>query len=428
MDTIVAEDMTLLTPGEPGNDLPEGQIADTILSSMRDGLVILDSSGRPIWLNDAAIRMHGFRDQQQAFREFERILRGESVYHVYDAEGTELALDAWPITRSSRFEAFDGFEVTIVWGEHNHSWTGLFSGLPVAVAGDRPFFVMSCQDISDRKRTEVHLKETASTLEQLVEERAGAIKLMHDVTAACHSASTVGEALDIVLKLFSQFNGWFFGHAYLLASENPDILIPVREYYEELPGRFDAFRAATRHLRLRRSQGLPGRVLESGRVEWSHAIVEDLVERRAQLGEDLGIATAIAIPVTLQGETVGVLEFFSGKSIQWDDQMVNVGRSVGAQLGRVVERKHLERMLANQTAQQQREIARQIHDTVSQQISGVAIMSETLRQDLADIGSPLAEQAGKLVDYLKEGPRAIAQDHTRPDAGRSGLRRPDESP
>jgi signal transduction histidine kinase len=170
-----------------------------------------------------------------------------------------------------------------------------------------------------------------------------------------------------------------------------------------LPGRFDAFRAATRHLRLRRSQGLPGRVLESGRVEWSDAIAEDLVERRAQLGEDLGIATAIAIPVTLQGETVGVLEFFSGRSIRWDDQMVNVGRSVGAQLGRVVERKHLERMLANQTAQQQREIARQIHDTVSQQISGVAIMSETLRQDLADIGSPLAEQAGKLVDYLKEG-------------------------
>ena len=389
-------------PNVPSNDLPRGTIADTILANMQDGLVIFDPSGRLIWLNDAAVRMHGFRDQRHAIEEFSRILDGEGDCQVLDAEERKLAREAWPIFRSTRFEPFDRLDVTILSGEGRHTWTGSFSGLPVAAAGERPFFVMSCQNISDRKQTEVHLRQTTHTLEQLVEERAGAIKLLHDVTAACHKASTVGEALDRVLRLFAQFNGWFFGHAYLLGSENPDILLPVREYYERLPGRFDAFRVATRHLRLRRSQGLPGRVLESGQVEWTDAIADDLVERRAQLGEDLGIVAAIGIPITLQSETVGVLEFFSGKSLQWDDEMVKVGHSVGAQLGRVVERKHLERLLANQTAQQQREIAQQIHDTVSQQISGIAIMSETLRQDLVDVESPFAKQAGKLVDYLKE--------------------------
>lgn len=387
----------------PGKKLADGQIADTILSSMRDGLVIMDSSGRPIWINDAAVRMHGYRDQQHAFREFARLLSKAGGYQVRDADGSMLPCEAWPIAKSSRFEVFDCLEVTIVHEASGHGWTGSFSGLPVELPGDQRLFVMSCQDISERKQTEIHLRETASNLEHLVEERAGAIRLLHDVTAACHRASTVGEALDLVLKLFSQFNGWCFGHAYLLANENPDLLIPVREYYEDLPGRFDAFRSATRHLRLRRSQGLPGRTLHSGQVLWTNSIAEGLVERPAKLGEDLGIVSAIAIPVVLGGETVGAIEFFSDKPIDWDDRMVDVGRAVGSQVGRVIERKHLERLLAKQTAEQQRQIAQQIHDTVSQQISGVSIMAETLRQELVEIDSPLAGQTGRLVDYLKAG-------------------------
>ncbi len=196
---------------------------------------------------------------------------------------------------------------------------------------------------NDREHAEDALKTLNETLERRVAERTKAIQMLHDVASMANQAQSVTQAVEYCLRQVAMYNGWCFGHALLPAADNPDELVSGYAYYAEDPQRFRHFREVTFGLRLSRGQGLPGRVLASGKLEWTTDLRRDLIDRRGLAAEELGIGTAVAFPVLLGEKVAAVLEFFSDRVIPPDSRIAEAMVGVGLQLGRVIERGRVRR-------------------------------------------------------------------------------------
>ena len=138
---------------------------------------------------------------------------------------------------------------------------------------------------------------------------------------------------------------------------------------------------------------LPGRVLASGKLEWTTDLRSDLIACRGSLAEELGIGIAIAFPVLLGDKVAAVLEFFSDQVIQPNEQLTDAMVGVGLQLGRVIERAEFEEHLLTIAEEVQRGIAQDLHDDVGQELTGLGLKAETL----AEMVAPAKTPAGKLA-------------------------------
>jgi signal transduction histidine kinase len=110
----------------------------------------------------------------------------------------------------------------------------------------------------------------------------------------------------------------------------------------------------------------------------------------------------VAFPILVGDRVVGVIEFFLAEGTHRPEpELINALAACGTQLGRVVERERLERDIANATTNEQRLIGQELHDAVSQELTGIAILSERLREELHRSGVPQAEELDRLVPHLK---------------------------
>lgn len=217
--------------------------------------------------------------------------------------------------------------------------------------GEDPCAIASiAKDLRELKRTEAELRESRALAE------------MHrDIAYMANRAQDIDEAVNFCLEKVSFYNGWTFGHAYFPAPDDPERLQSTASCYMPDAKRFEAFRQATLRLRPKRGEGLPGRVFATGKPQWTCDLSE--LTNRAELAEDLGIATVAAFPVLVREEVAGVLEFFSDQSIEVDPRLEESMAAIGAQLGRVLERHEAEQLLRASEARL-RQLTEQLRDVV----------------------------------------------------------------
>lgn len=305
-------------------------------------------------------------------------------------------------------------EHQIVWPDGQIRWVHLRGRTQFEGSGNcrRPVRSIGIGlDITARKTAELTLKKLNETLEQKIEERTGLVKLLHDVTVACHHADSLNEAIAYVLREFSRFDGWCFGHAYHPAEGKPDELVPFLDCYEQVPGKFRQFRQATQRLRLPCGEGLPGRVFATGKAEYIVADVAQHVVKRHDEVLAAEIKTAAAFPVKVGEEVVAVLEFFSDKKHQPDARIMESMENIGSQLGRVVERQRLHREIAELASSEQQRIGSELHDTLLQQLTGGQMVTESVRQQVANGKLPEESQIANVVKILKDAQKEVRRLH-----------------
>ena len=271
-----------------------------------------------------------------------------------------------------------------------------------AVVGDFTYVVFN--DITDRKRAEEEIQSLNATLERRVSERTEVIQLLYDVAVLVNQAQNAGQAMEYCLQRVAAYNGWSFGHVLLPSADKPDELVATYAYYPEDSERFRRFREATLGMRTPRGQDICGRVFASGQPEWTTDVRRDLVKCRAVLAEELGIGTAMALPVLVGRKVAAVLEFFSERAIHPDQRITDAMAGIGMELGRVVERADFEEHLMAIAEKTQQGIAQDLHDDVGQELTGLGLKAETLVEMLASSKS----RAGKLAADV-----AAAVDRTR---------------
>ena len=169
------------------------------------------------------------------------------------------------------------------------------------------------------------------------------IELMQGVATASNEALTVDDAMKICLDRVCEYTNWPVGHVYLIDGEGR--ILPTKIWHSENKEKFRNFIEITEGAAFKKGEGLPGRVLRDGVPLWIEDVTIDSNFPRAKQAKDLGVKGAFAFPVLEGKETVAVLEFFVDTVERPDKTVLETVKNLGAQLGRVTERKRSEEQL-----------------------------------------------------------------------------------
>ena len=208
--------------------------------------------------------------------------------------------------------------------------------LSITLAGhpDEALFLGFLRDISERREAEAQLRRQATETE-----------LLFNVTRIAAETPSFEEALRACLKAICELTGWPAGHA-LIAHGRAE-LVSTSVWHEEVPGVAALLVARTREMRFTPGVGLPGLILETGEPIW----ISEPENDPAFLRKGLGLAAAFGFPIKSEGRVVAVLEFFSRNASQPDPDLMLTVRTLGEQVGRVLERRRTEehlRLLVNE--------------------------------------------------------------------------------
>jgi diguanylate cyclase (GGDEF)-like protein/PAS domain S-box-containing protein len=173
------------------------------------------------------------------------------------------------------------------------------------------------------------------------------VLLLQEVATAANEAQTLESVIRIALQRVCEHGGWQVGHLYLVSEESPDNLLSTNVWHLANATRYNALIRMTDAVVWKKGLGLVGKVFEEGRSAWVQDIRSDPRFIRTNVAVSLGIRSAFALPILIGSEVAGALEFFSEHQIAPDDRWLDVMQNVGAQLGRVIERKRAQIALAN---------------------------------------------------------------------------------
>ena len=161
------------------------------------------------------------------------------------------------------------------------------------------------------------------------------IAALHATARALADADAVPTAPGIFAAMSSSLV-WECGSLWTVDPEH-DALVCLDVWRRA--GGEDAFTMATRAIRFPRGVGLPGRVWADGAGSWVRDVTQDLNFPRASAAAATGLRTGFAVPLTLDGRVVGVLEFFTTARARPDAVLLDTMTFVGTQVGRVLERR-----------------------------------------------------------------------------------------
>lgn len=177
--------------------------------------------------------------------------------------------------------------------------------------------------------------------------------LLHKATALAAETSSFEDALESCVEIVCELTGWPVGHVCLADPQNPDRIVSTRFWCrqdadsagESKAHLFAALQSATTAFEFGQIDDLPTRIWRSGEPTWVVNLQEDPTFARAELARKVGARGAFGFPIKIKGETVAVLEFFSERPMAPDRSLLAIVRSLGEQVGRVIERTRAETAL-----------------------------------------------------------------------------------
>lgn len=180
-------------------------------------------------------------------------------------------------------------------------------------------------DVSERKRAEQRLS------------------VQYAVALALAEAKTVRDAIPNVLQSLGDSLGWpivFFWQ-----------VDPQTKTLRYLEGWHTAALNASELIKKKQDitfelgEGVPGRIWQSGRAAWIDDLAEDSNFPRKQIALEAGLHSVFGFPVAIGQQTLGVIECFSYRYQEPDDNLLQLMSAIGSQIGQFLERKQTEEEL-----------------------------------------------------------------------------------
>jgi signal transduction histidine kinase len=183
-------------------------------------------------------------------------------------------------------------------------------------------------------------------------------------------------------------------------------------WYLTDPDGFHDLIERTAHMHLDAAEGLAGRVVSTRTAQWLPDVRDDPA-LAARLGDaDLGVQGVLAFPLLVGDHVRGVVELFACDRVEPSTDLLLTLRQIGTQLGRILERRELNRRVLHATEEEQRRLGRELHESLAQQLTGLGLLAESLHGELATKQRSEAAKARELCDHLhdaKEQIRAVAR-------------------
>lgn len=164
-----------------------------------------------------------------------------------------------------------------------------------------------------------------------------------DVTRALAEATTLQGVATGILRAVGEHLAWDFGAVW--NADEPGQPLACVAIWPDEADRHPAFAAATRAIKFTPGLGLPGTIWITGRPLWIPDLTRHGNFPRALSAARDGLHAGFGFPVTLRGQVLGVIEFFSREVREPDAITMEMFASVGVQVGQFMERRRFEEQL-----------------------------------------------------------------------------------
>ncbi|ARV60345.1 hypothetical protein BZZ01_18460 [Nostocales cyanobacterium HT-58-2] len=168
--------------------------------------------------------------------------------------------------------------------------------------------------------------------------------LQYAVSRVLAEAKTVGDAMPAILQSLCESLGWQLGIFWGL--EHQSNLLYYTNHWHIPSLDVKEFTEVKQRITFALGEGLPGCVWASGQPTWIVDLIEDENFPRASAAVKVGLHGVFAFPIRLEQEILGVIECFSDKVQEPDEDLLEMMASIGSEIGQFIERKRAEEELA----------------------------------------------------------------------------------
>lgn len=178
--------------------------------------------------------------------------------------------------------------------------------------------------------------------EALLSTAAMESKLLHKVAAMATEDISATQAFEQTLEHVCKAIKWPIGHVYLV-SQDQQTLQSTTTWYLSDTNKYRSFVSKTEKLNFdAQSSTLPGRIFTNKKMVWISNVQNESTFLRNKLSQEVGIQGAFGFPIIVQNQVVAILEFFSEDKLNADQELIDMAKTLGQQISRVVERRRRE--------------------------------------------------------------------------------------
>ena len=163
------------------------------------------------------------------------------------------------------------------------------------------------------------------------------------VASLLAGSRTLAEAGTQILEAVAASGDWAF--AAIWVYDDPAGGLRCRNVWHEASERVKKFADLSRLITLANGKGLPGRVWDSKKPTWVYDVTRDPNFPRAPYAAEADLHGGFAFPLFSRGEIDGVMELFSHKVVEPDEDLLQMVESLGSQIGLFIERLRIEQEL-----------------------------------------------------------------------------------
>ncbi|MCX5722720.1 MAG: PAS domain S-box protein [Nitrospirae bacterium] len=183
------------------------------------------------------------------------------------------------------------------------------------------------------------VQEALYVLRDITEHKRAEWRILgqHEVTLVLAESDSLCEAAPGLLRAIGTGLDWSVG---ALWEMDPKVgALRCTETWQCTSETLSDFLDKSREVSLAPGVGLPGRVWTSGEVLWIADVRDDVNFPRSALAVRNSLCAAVAFPILLDGEILGVMEFFSSTVRHSDNGTLSAMGAFGIQIGAFVRRK-----------------------------------------------------------------------------------------
>jgi PAS domain S-box-containing protein len=306
----VALDLTASKRAEQALRKNEAYLAEAQRLTHTGSWAFDPSAGKVVYWSDEMFRIYGRDPRQKSLPTYDELL---GFVHPDDRDGFTKRVE-----RGLREKAEIIFDYRIVMTDGTVKYLHSTRRAVLDKTGAMVETVGTLVDVTERRRAEQRL---------LVQYR---------VTRILAEAATLDEATPKILQAMCECLGWDSGSLWRIDREAG--VLRHAELWHVPSFVAPQFDAATRMSTYRPGSGILGRVWASRAPIYIPDIAQDREVRRRDAAAREGLHAALAFPILLGSEVLGVMAFLSRNVWQPDQSLLDVMATLGSQIGQFTKR------------------------------------------------------------------------------------------
>jgi PAS domain S-box-containing protein len=275
-------------------------------------ILVVDAHDRVQMVNPAFEALFGFREAELVGHPIERFI----VPSDRTAEAADLSqrgFDGQTARSLTQRRRKDGSIVDID-----------LTVVPLVTGGSAAGAYGIFRDMTEQKRAERHLRA------------------QYAVSEALANSSTIDGAAARVLRAVAEALHWQVGVMWIVDKTANELRCVDCWCTPEIDAA--QFEEETRQRRFAHGVG-PGRTWAMGRPSWISDVTKEPAFSRRDSALNAGLHAAFSLPMMLDKEVVGILEFFTRSILESDDQILRMFAALGQQLGEFIGRTRAQEQL-----------------------------------------------------------------------------------